>query len=226
MLCSCEESASSMKNFYGFEVDNTKPLDEINFTYYSKSELENYFLRASKQEFGKENKSTDFSIATVNEKFPIECLRENENSFYSVYAVDEGGYFYIFWVESFSDSQEINGIAYISESDTPDNAVVGFSTYLSSSNSKPIDDFNEIKEQVSTFSDVYKIDPNTELSFSLSSRTVSYSLLDDDQIMCIEYKNNDVESNDMNDLMVTKKTVAQKGDVSAKLSAIFPDDLP
>ena len=196
---------------------DSEPLSSILTKEYSVQELRDFFGEVSLNEssvFGTEPDHLALTMADVNEKYPIECLRENG---YSVYKVKEGGYFYVFWVNTFDPLSE-QGIK--AENDS---AVPYFTAYLSSL--KSASDFDAIKEGVSTAADVAKIDPAFELEFILSNETVSYSLLGNGSIMevCYRYDGN---LNSRNDLIVKSMQIVRKDDCASRLAAILETDLP
>lgn len=196
---------------------DSEPLSNILTREYSVQELRDFFGEVSLNEssvFGTEPDHLALTMADVNEKYPIECLRKNG---YSVYKVKEGGYFYVFWVNTFDPLSE-QGIK--AENDS---AVPYFTAYLSSL--KSASDFDAIKEGVSTAADVAKIDPAFELEFILSNETVSYSLLGNGFIMevCYRYDGN---LNSRNDLIVKSMQIVSKDDCASRLAAILEMDLP
>lgn len=196
---------------------DSESLSNILTKEYSVRELRDFFGEVSLNEssvFGTEPDHLALTMADVNEKYPIECLRENG---YSVYKVKEGGYFYVFWVNTFDPLSE-QGIK--AENDS---AVPYFTAYLSSL--KSASDFDVIKEGVSTAADVAKIDPAFELEFILSNETVSYSLLGNGFIMevCYRYDGN---LNSRNDLNVKSMQIVSKDDCASRLAAILEMDLP
>lgn len=197
----------------GFIADDSKPLSTIITKEYSLQELKSFFGEVPPNEinvFGKNDMETNLTINNVNKKFPIECLRKNG---YSVYKVSDGGYFYVFWVKSFSPSQSLKS----------EDAVVYFTAHISSL--KKPGDFDSLQERFSTAEDVAKIDPAFELTFLLSSKTPSYSLLDDGNVMEICYSwNGRLVSR--SDLIVESKQVISKDKCPSKLASIISTDLP
>lgn len=196
---------------------DSEPLSNILTKEYSLQELRDFFGVMSLNEssvFGTEPDHLDLTMTDVNEKYPMECLREKG---YSVYQVKESGYFYVFWVNTFDPLSE-QGIKV--EKDT---AVPYFTAYLSSP--KEASDFETIKEGISTAADVAKIDPAFELEFILSNETVSYSLLDNGSIMEVCYCV-DGDLNSRNDLIVKSMQIVSKDDCASKLAGILPTDLP
>lgn len=197
----------------GFIADDSKPLSFLITKEYSLQELKSFFGEVLPNEssiFREDSAKNDLTIYDVNEKFPIECLRKNG---YSIYKVSEGGYFYVFWIQSFTSSLTSDS----------DNIYVYFTTYISSL--KKAGDFDSLQEGFSTVEDVAKIDPAFELMFILSSKTSSYSLLDDGNIMEICYTWNDSLVS-RNNLIVENKEVISKKKCPAKLASILSKDLP
>ena len=197
----------------GFIADNSKLLSEILTKEYSLRELKSFFGEVPPNElnaFGKNNNEANLSINNVNKKFPIECLRQNG---YSVYKVSDGGYFYVFWVKTLNPFSDVK----------TDDATVYFTAYISSM--KKAGDFDSLQEKLSTAEDVAKIDPAFELTFLLSSKTPSYSLLEDGTIMEICYSMKDSLAS-RSDLIVESKKVISKEKCPAKLASVLSTDLP
>lgn len=215
--CQKEAEMNLSDNSGNVVTGDSEPLSNILTKEYSVQELRDFFGEVSLNEssgFGTEPDHLALTMADVNEKYPIECLRENG---YSVYKVKEGGYFYVFWVNTFDPLSE-QGIK--AENDS---AVPYFTAYLSSL--KSASDFDVIKKGVSTAADVAKIDPAFELEFILSNETVSYSLLGNGFIMevCYRYDGN---LNSRNDLIVKSMQIVSKDDCASRLAAILETDLP
>lgn len=213
--CENEGGDILIENSRGIIADDSITLSNILTKEYSLHELKNYFGETPPNEasaFGIEH--TVLTMSSVNLKFPIECFRKNG---YSVYKVSEGGYFYVFWVKSLDS---FDSVAPNFESD---DYSVYFTTYISSL--KKESDFNSIVEGISTAFDVASIDPAFELVFLLSSRTPSYSLLEDGSLMEICY-DWDVDLNSRSDLVVKSKEVVSKELSGSCLASILPNDLP
>lgn len=192
--------------------DDSITLSETVTNEYSLSELTAFFGEVSQNEAMafEDSNSVNLTISKVNEKFPIECLRKNG---YSVYKVKDGGYFYVFLAKSFDP---------LSDSGSSDDAVY-FTAYLT--DLKKESDFDSIKPGKSTAEDVAEIDPAFELIFLLSSKTPSYSLLEDGTVMEICYTFDDSCSS-RRDLLVKSKKVITKEDCPSRLASILSKDLP
>ena len=98
-----------------------------------------------------------------------------------------------------------------------------FTAYISTL--KKAEDFDSLQEGFNTAEDVAKIDPAFELTFLLSSKTPSYSLLDDGTIMEICYSCNDSLVS-RSDLIVENKEVISKENCPSKLASVLSTDLP
>jgi hypothetical protein len=203
-----------------FIADDSKALSELLTREYALQELKSFFGKVFTNEtlvLGEENDAKYLTINTVHQKYPIECLRTNG---YSVYKVREGGYFYVFWCYSLGSDPSPEGGAV---QGTPEDAIVCFAAHIASL--KKASDFDSIKEGISTAADVARVDPAFELVFLLSSRTPSYSLLEDGTMMEICYKWEGA-LNTRSDLIVKSKEVLSKDDSASKLAGILPTDLP
>lgn len=210
----------------GFTVDNTRPLTNVLTKTYELLDLKSFFGQIPPNEnlkYGAHDNKSSLDTNHVNEKFPIECIRKTEDiCYYTVYKVNEGGYFYVFW-SLFTDSVPEEG----SELNNKEfnNAMVYFTAYLTSSSFKKASDFDTLQENISTAEDVAAIDPAFELNFLMSSKTVSYSLLEDGTIMETCYKwHSDIKSR--NDLIVKSKEVTSKNNACSHLSYVLSKDLP
>lgn len=201
----------------GFIADDSQPLSTALTKEYSLQELKDYFGEISLNEsttFDGNNDISFLSISAVNQEYPIECLRQ---SGYSVYKVTSGGFFYVFWIKTFNPFPNRD---FSTESN---DAIVYFTAYLSSLPKER--DFDSIKEGISTAADVANIDPAFELVFSLSSKTPSYSLLDNGTIMEICYCW-EGDFNSRRDLIVESKKIISKDSCPAKLASVLISDLP
>jgi hypothetical protein len=199
----------------GFIADDSKSLADILTKTYELQELYDYFGKIPPNEalvYGLSGDKSKLSIHSVNERFPIECLRR---SGYSVYKVSGGGYYYVFWIKPFNPFPA-------AESKAVD-AFVYFTAYLSALRSA--DDFDSIAEGASTAYDVAQIDSAFELSFLMSSGIRSYSILEDGLVLEIWYENNrKIESR--SDLIVKSKNILSKDEASAAiLTSILSKDL-
>lgn len=206
-----------------YSIDNRSALSDLLHTKYSLQDLKEYFGDVPPNEtvmYSSTNISSELEISDVNTEFPIECVRKtNYHVYYSVYGVEEGGLYYVFWNKyvSISDDAAIN---------TDDDRVyVYFTAYISSL--KDSADFDDIKSEESTAEDVAKIDSAFELSFLMSSGIYSYSLLTDGNVLMIKYKQPEKISC-RKDLIVEKLEVISNTTAQScsYLACIYPDDLP
>lgn len=215
--CSEEENVSIYKEFIGeYKIDNSASIDELVDCEYELKDLYEYFGVIPYNEnviysVAYESKS----MADVNKKFSIECIRGEGLSLYTVYRVKEGGYFYVFWtcptnLSSGADEESVNVI---------------YTAYIPAL--KEEKDFSAIINGESTAEDVANIDPSLELNFAVSSGVCSFTLLRDGKIMKIEYTAGDnVKSRE--DLVVKEKAVFANDKLksSSYLASIHQEDLP
>lgn len=206
-----------------FEVNNTTMLEDVLTQTYDLQELQAFFGEIPTNEalmYGSGDRTEDFSMRAVNERFPVECLRlGGAIGYYSVYRVASGGYFYVFWTKT---SEASSGEPAILEGDC---ANAYFTVYLPSLRKES--DFAPILEGASTAEDVSEIDPALEVSFLMSSGIYSYSLLEDGSVLEIRYENcSHIESR--SDLIVDGKSILTKETAaySSYLAAIRSEDLP
>ena len=68
-------------------------------TEYSIEDLRSFFDNHSLNDDFEENKQL-LLFSEVDKKYPVEILRDKK---YAVYKVAQGGFFYVFWIDSFSD---------------------------------------------------------------------------------------------------------------------------
>lgn len=202
-----DESEMKSEQLGGISINNTISINE-KMDEYSLNELNSYFGKYSSQErsvFNIVGKEKDYLIETVNLKFPIQILRFNQNSYYSIYRVSEGGFFYVFW------NQSADGI------------VVDDTFYICKLKDKS--DFNDLQIGKSSYADVYEIDQASELMLLLSNGVYSYSLLENNSLLKIKYTFNDI--NGRNDLIIESiDVVSTKKWQGSFLQSILDKDLP
>ena len=213
ILSSCDKSNRGESNLYindGLLNDN-ELLETGLTTSYKLSELRFFF------EGSNLNESVEFKTNTkmlkytdVNERFPIQVLRTRG---YSVYRVEEGGLFYVFWVSPVSTN------ATFSEEEL----TVYFTAYLTSNMS--IDHFDRITPGISTAKDVKAIDPYMELSFLISNGIFSYSFINEETLLEIEFVSID-PLDEYGDLIVKEKKVVSRESVQSQYSLILSSDMP
>ena len=149
------------------------------------------------------------TFSEVNNKYPIEITRSTG---YSIYKVVQGGFFYVFWAKQLDVNDNVTS-----------EPVVYFSSYLPSNPSVP--KIDSLVLGISTAQDVRKIDPYFELSFLHSSGVFSYSYIDANTLLEIEYEYHENIS-DYEDLIVKKITQVPRNSSTSQFSIIFPNDLP
>ena len=146
----------------------------------------------------------------MNYRYPVEILRTGG---YSVYRVSQGGYFYVFWIKPFT----------IGTRQSNSEPSVYFSAYLSSDTSPDL--FDSLTPGISTAADVQRIDPSFELSFLNSNGIFSYSYLNDETILQIEYAyQENIDGYD--DLIVKEKMIVARDSAPTRYSALLLSDLP
>lgn len=215
--CDSRESETDMDNIFfdKYVTDDSGDLENILTKEYDLNDLSSFFEGSN----ANENMLFDVAILSfseVNQHFPVEVIRTGG---YSVYKVKQGGYFYVFWVDTFTD--------YVSQAKNEPS--VYFSAYLPSELSTSI--FDSLIIGVSTADDVKKIDPFFELSFLSSSGIFSYSYLDNDTILQIEYVYQGKASgyDDLivyDDLVVKEKVIVPRNSVPSRYSSILSSDIP
>jgi len=206
-----------------FTVDNTAPIESLLTKTYTLQELEDFFGTLPPMEkamYGSNVDMPDLSVFSVDEKFPIECLRQiYVNPYvttpYTVYMVSEGGFFYVFWNIGFE-----NAVGFDQQ---PNSATAIFTAHITSL--KSISDFDSIRENVSTAEDVASIDPALQLSFAMSSRLPSYSLLEDGSVLEICYEHNGGITSRKDLVVVSKEVISNEISVS-HLAFVLAEDLP
>lgn len=213
VLCGKKESKSDMnEKFYKeFKADDSQPLENVLTRDYELSELRAYFEGSNVNEnigFGISNQSLTFT--EVNQHYPIEVIRTGG---YSVYNVSQGGYFYVFWAQPLIMDESL-------QNDEPS---VYFTAYILSSIKQ--EKFNSLKKESSTAQDVKKIDPFFELSFLISNGIYSYSFLDDNTVMEIEYTSKG-EFDNYEDLIIKNMETIARSDAPSRFCSILSKDIP
>ena len=216
-MVSCgKESEKEMKLANQFVVNNSESVSDIIKTEYELASLQSFFREPFMNEtvaLQSTEKNLPLSVHDVDSCFPIECLRFNQNMFYTVYKVKEGGFFYVFWIESVSDDS-LSGCS---------EPIVYYAAYLSSI--RPMSDFVMLRKGIDTAQDVHDIDPSSELLFLTSNGIYSYSIVDNGLLMEFEYVRTD-SLKSKSDLIIKDMNVCDRGSTGSCLSAIFLTDLP
>lgn len=213
--CIKEEGHETMKEvfFKEYFIDNCTTLEETLTKKYDLNEIQPFFEYSNDNEnIGFDSFISHLSFDDVNERFPIEVIRGGGYS-YSVYKVQQGGYYYVFWERTFDGKN-------ISEKEEP---YVYFSVYLSSSTKA--ERFDSIIAGNSTAEDVKKIDSSFELSFLMSNGIYSYSYLNPESLLVIKY-NIDDDLQSYNNLIVKEKKIISRDTVTSCLGSILSYDLP
>ena len=98
-----------------------------------------------------------------------------------------------------------------------------FSAYLPSVVSSDL--FDTLTPGISTAEDVRKIDPSFELSFLSSNGIFSYSYINDETVLQIEYsQHGNVDGYD--DLIVKEKKIVARASAPTRYSVLLSGDLP
>lgn len=193
------------------DVSNSD-IDDLNKTCYSIEELEKYFGKYSSMEQSVYNLKKEeykyLTIENVKKIFPFSFIRENDNVFYSLYEVKEGGMYYIFW-----------GI------DSDDKLFVINSIYIKQL--KKLEDFKKIIVGKSTFEDIINISSACEIVLNLSSHISSYCLLKDNTVLQVDYDYKKLQTANRLSYVVKsweKKFFDEK--LPTNLTKIYSSDLP
>ena len=206
--CGNKKDESDMNDifFNEYVMDDIKTLESNLTKEYDLNELRSFFKGSNANEnigFGSTVSALRFS--EVNYRYPVEILRTGG---YSVYRVSQGGYFYVFWIKPFA---------------TGTSQSVYFSAYLTSDISPDL--FDSLTPGISTAEDVQRIDPSFELSFLNSNGIFSYSYINDETILQIEYAyQENIDGYD--DLIVKEKMIVARDSAPTRYSALLLSDLP
>ena len=217
-----EKEQSVSRVFWGEHMtDDSSDLEDCLTKEYDLNELKDFFDGRNFNEsyLGTNKKKLRFS--EVDSKFPVEVVR---TSGYTVYKVSQGGYFYVFWekrvpLEAALDVKQ-EDFELIQTTIEP---LVYFSSYIPSV--KTSTSFDSIQIGVSTARDVEKIDPAFELNFHRSSGRFSYSHLNENMLLEIEYEvEGRLESYE--DLVVKNMKIVKKKPNIGAYSCVLFKDLP
>lgn len=195
--------------------DNETPLETYDLTAYPLAELQNFFYPYTTDLINIldiEYKHSDYIPDLVNDHFPIQCMRRidfvygngtSATRFYTVYKVEEGGYFYVFW--NIYDGSPM----------------IIYSGYLSKVTD--IEDYDALIMNKSSFDDVYAIDPSADFRIG-GSGPRSYHLLTTGELLKIEYEY--TRLSDTDDLIVTGMEVLPEDNDIGYLAQVYEGDLP
>lgn len=198
-----------------YTMDDMKTLEDNLTKEYDLDELRSFFKDSNANDrIGYGSSTPILKFSEVNNRFPVEILRTGDYSDdYSVYKVSQGGYFYVFWMKSFTTDT--------SRSDSE--LSVYFSAYLASDISPSL--FDSLTPGISTAEDVQKIDPSFELSFLISHGVFSYSYINDETVLQIEYTHpENIDGYD--DLIVKEMKIVARDSVPSRYSTLLSSDLP
>ena len=231
LLTSCQKEEPIFDNFMqDYVTSNKLDLDELLTASYSIDELTNYFGTVNENEFALQDVESSIVYRTfweVNETFPVECFRKG---IYTVYKVQEGGYFYVFWSQQTKYNQfteEGIPIRPYTDPRKPEDFSVYFTAYLPDLNVlKTKSDFDSIICGVSTAEDVFAIDANMELCFLYDHGIFSYSLLKDGYVMEIKYYNPQNGADNRSELIVNELAISKKNEINGCLQYVLKKDLP
>ncbi len=201
-----EQRIDKMSNihFDGIFSDDGESIGNILTTQYSIVDLIGFFGLGNRKD---DNQITgNMGIDSVNRQFPIEVIRCD--GLYSMYKVSEDGFFYVFWSTPIDERVEPSVI---------------FTSYLSG-NENP-NRFSELEIGIHTAEDVKMIDPAFDLSLLLSWGICSYSYVNQDCLLAIEYEVND-QLFDYQHLVISNISVIDRDKAPSKYRLIFPQDLP
>lgn len=207
-----EERYGDMNEIYPkeFVIEDASTLEEILDNEYDLVELNEFFgNRCLNSRIEKTEKTLYFD--EVNDKYPVKVIRPQG---YTVYKVSQGGYFYVFWAKSVTNLED----------EEKYHPVVYFVAYLSSE--KEATDFKALKVGENTASDVKTIDKEVEFNFLLSRGTFSYSYLNEDEVMQIEYTIPNEGFDNYDDLVIKDITVIPRTKGSTCFRSILSKDLP
>ncbi len=178
---------------------------------YPIQEMDEYFKGNHLNEIlGFQTNKEPLTYDKVNSRFPA-STKKTEG--YSVYQIKEGGFYYVFWANAYDEE---------STKDVQD-SVVYFSSYLSEE--KYITSFDSLKANISTAKDALSIDPYLEISFAASSEIFSYSFLNKESVLKIEYSAK-AQINSYEDLIIKEITVMPRKDSASIYQSISAEDLP
>lgn len=214
-LFSCDIQKGDMDTnnifFDDHVMDDSSMLDNVLTKEYDLNELKEFFDgRSVNEEIVFSADKLPLSFSEVNQKFPVEIIRTGE---YSVYKVNQGGCFYVFWIKPLDE-------ATLQPTGEP---CVYFSAYITLEDVSIT--FDSLVCGTSTAEDVRKIDPFVEFCFLQSSGTFSYSYLDKETVLQIEYYSSQ-DLNGLKDLIVKEIKVIPRETAPSSYGIILTKDIP
>jgi len=211
--CGNKKDKSDMNDifFNEYVMDDIKTLESNLTKEYDLNELISFFKgRNANESIGFGSTRSVLTFSEVNDRYPVEILRTGG---YSVYRVSQGGYFYVFWIKPFATGT----------SQSNSEPSVYFSAYLFSGISPYL--FDSLTPGISTAEDVQRIDPSFELSFLNSNGIFSYSYINEETILQVEYEyQENIDGYD--DLIVKEKMIVARDSAPTRYSALLLSDLP
>ena len=141
----------------------------------------------------------------VNERFPVEIIGKG----YCRYKVKQGGYYYVFWASRYRSTEKMKEV----------NEMVYFSAYIPSS--RDVSMFESLEVGVSTAADVAAIDPSVQINVFLSHGIHTYSYLNKESLLEIEYEyiktGNGLEDLVVKEIVVVPRDIKNAASVFCRL---------
>ena len=205
-----------------YDINELGYLKDILTVEYDLAELQSMFKRTYPADlFGR---TEPLHYHEVNEKFPVEAVRPGADRVYSVYSVAQGGYYYVFWMTVVDDETLIYQET-TAENIAEQDPEVWFAAYISAPRQRS--DFSSIRARRSTSADILKIDPYAEFSPGMSSGIFSQSLLDDQYMLEVRYREPLAGVDGYDELIVEKIELNPRdGRGWWCYNEILPEDLP
>lgn len=170
-------------------------IDDLLTVKYSKQTLDNYFN--ARDEKGYRMK---YDLKTINRYFQIQIMRTNYGKKYIIYAVEEGGLYFVFLDEHDYKYSE--------------------AVYLTKEKLNTKNDFKQIKKKKHTVKDVEKLSKNFYHPGWTSYKQFSDTVLDNGQVMQVEYEYSPLKQ----ELVVLKKDT-ENIDRYTPLSFLLKEDI-
>ena len=192
----------------GYTVNNEVDFNNVLENEYELNQLKEYFGTIQYWEysyFGMKVDVDNRSIDQVNSQFPIRFLRENSNSYYTIFRVKEGGRYYVFFYVNEDGKLWATTTCYLTEY-------------------KQKSDFKSLHQGINSYEDVLLVDPNSEISSALlSSGIYSYSLLNSEEVLQVEYSRKDIK--ERKDLIIVAMQVKPREETSSCFSKVLKKDM-
>ena len=225
--------------------DDSVSLEEGITTAYSLAELHDYF---SEYQFYvlASNGSTPKTLrySEINSRYPIEITRSNG---YSIYRVEEGGYYYLFWNYTFEEdaSDDVKSDRSLDDGESIDwgsvivdpDPILFYSTYIPEAGTLGLIDFQHVNMNEHTAYDISQIDPFCEFWLYPTGKVHerwSFTYLGTNQIFRITYQYAIPEGkhiatrNDLGlkDMIIVDAEIVDRCDTPSFFATIFTFDLP